>query len=75
MNTRSKQKIGKPKYPSVRVQLTGNDGNAYAVIGAVSKALRREVSPDAAAAFTDAAMVCGSYDELLQLAMQTVEVL
>lgn len=65
---------GQPKYPDVRVQLTGEDGNAYSIIGRIAKALRREVSNDAATEFTTAAFDCGSYDELLVLAMETVDV-
>jgi len=30
-----------PKYPDVTVQLTGNDGNAFAIMGACRKAARR----------------------------------
>lgn len=26
-----------PKYPDIRVQLTGTDGNAYAVLGKVTR--------------------------------------
>ena len=65
---------GQPKYPDVRVQLTGEDGNAYSIIGRVAKALRRHVSNDAASEFTAAAGNCRSYDELLVLAMETVDV-
>lgn len=61
------------KYPDVHVQLTGNDGNAFGVIGAVEKAIRREVGRDEAKEFTDTAYKCGSYDELLQLCMKTVD--
>ena len=63
-----------PKFPEVNVQLTGQDGNVFAVIGAVSKALKRAGKPDAAKEFQDAAFKCGSYDEVLQLCMKTVEV-
>lgn len=63
-----------PTYPDVYVQLTGRSGNAYAIIGAVSGALKREVGFEAAEAFQTAAFNCGSYDELLALAMNTVEV-
>lgn len=62
------------KYPDVRVRLVGQDGNAYAIIGAVQRALRDQVGPDAAAAYTAAAMKSASYDELLVFTMQTVEV-
>lgn len=62
-----------PTYP-VTVQLTGGDSNAFMLIGTVAKALRREVGTDAADAFSREAMNCGSYDELLQFIMATVEV-
>jgi hypothetical protein len=64
----------KPKYPDVHVQLSGEDGNANGIIGRVAKALRRSVSNEAASEFTTAAANCGSYDELLVLAMETVTV-
>jgi hypothetical protein len=63
-----------PTYPGVHVQLTGKDGNALMIIGLVARALRRDVSDDAATTFTNAAQACGSYDALLQLAMSTVDV-
>lgn len=62
------------KYPNVTVQLSGQDGNAFAIIGAISRALRREVSVEAASDFQKAATSCKSYDELLMLALNTVEV-
>jgi hypothetical protein len=62
------------KHGNVTVQLTGEDGNAFAIIGRVAGALRRQVSPDAAEAYTSAAMDCGSYDDLLSLTMGTVHV-
>ena len=60
------------RYQTVHVQLTGGDGNAFAIIGTIRQALHREVSADAAAEFTEAAMACRSYDELLALATVTV---
>jgi hypothetical protein len=63
------------KFPGVVVQLTERDGNAFAVIGAVRAALGREVSHEAATAYTDAAMQSESYDALLRLTMSTVTVL
>ena len=44
------------------------------VIGAVAKALRREVDRAAADEWTEAAWGAGSYDELLWLALAWVEV-
>ena len=66
--------MDQPTYPDIYVQLTGHDGNAFAIIGAVSKVLRREVGNEAAAKFSHDAMDCGSYDELLRLATSTVQV-
>lgn len=63
------------KYPNVTVKLIGEDGNAFAIIGAISRALRREVSADAAQQYQKEATSCTSYDELLQHAMSTVEVI
>jgi hypothetical protein len=62
-----------PKYPDVSVQLTGEDGNAFAIIGAVAKALRRAGHADAVPEFQAEAM-SGDYDHLLQTAMAYVDV-
>ena len=59
---------------SVTVKLTGGDGNAFVIIGKVSGALRRGGFPEAADAFAKAAMDCASYDDVLRLAITTVEV-
>ena len=65
---------GQLTYPHVHVQLTGTDGNVFAIIGTVARALRRDVGAAAANAFTSAALACGSYDAVLRLAMATVDV-
>ncbi|MFC0531338.1 hypothetical protein [Phytohabitans kaempferiae] len=65
---------GMPAYPQVSVRLSGFDGNAITIIGRVANQLRGQVSDEAADQFTTAAYACGSYDELLQLAMRTVDV-
>jgi len=63
-----------PKYPDISVELTGQDGNAFAVLGAVKKAMRRaDVPHDEIQEFLDEA-VSGDYDHLLQTVMATVEV-
>lgn len=56
------------------VQLTGEDGNVFAIIGRVSKTLKRAGMPNQASEFTSAAMKCGSYDKVLQLCMQYCDV-
>ena len=66
--------VNLPKYPDVTVRLTGENGNAFAIIGAVGKALRREISPGAAGDWTAAAWKCGDDDALLRLALAWVDV-
>jgi len=67
-------RVDRPRYPQVRVRLTGADGNAHILIGKVAVALRRHVGDQAADTFNAAAYQCGSYDELLRLIQSTVRV-
>lgn len=63
-----------PKYPEIVVRLIGENGNAFAVLGKVTKALRRAgVSKDEIDAFT-AEAINGNYDHLLQTVMKWVTV-
>lgn len=62
------------KYSDVEVQLSGEDGNAFFVIGRVSSALRRAGVPsEEISEFTDEAM-SGDYDNVLQTCMKWVTV-
>ena len=62
------------KYPNIEVQLTGKNGNAFAIIGAVSKALRQaNVNKDEVENFIDEAMIA-DYDNLLVTCMNWVDV-
>lgn len=61
-------------HEDVEVRLSGADGNAFAIIGTVSKALTRAGYREDAEAFKKQASKAHSYDEILQLAMETVEV-
>lgn len=62
------------KYPSVTVQLLGEDGNAMAMIGAVRRGLRRAGVPNAELdAFSQEAM-SGDYDHVIQTCMKWVDV-
>jgi len=62
------------KYPEIAVQLTGNDGNAFAVLGAVRKAMRRSGVPkDEIDRFTNDA-TAGDYNTLLATCMRWVNV-
>jgi hypothetical protein len=58
----------------VEVQLTGQNGNVFNIIGLVSRGLKRAGFRDAAIEFQRSATQCESYDEVLQLAMRTVNV-
>lgn len=63
-----------PKYPDIEVELTGLDGNAFTIIGAVRRALKRNgVPPEEVDQFSSEAMR-GDYDNLLQTAMKWVDV-
>jgi len=62
------------KFPEITVKLVGTDGNAFAIIGNVSKALRRGgASMDDVKEFQDEA-TSGDYNNVLQTAMKWVEV-
>ena len=64
----------KIKHPEVDVQLVGNDGNAFAVIGAVVKGLRRAgVDQTEVTQFMEECNQ-GNYDNLLQTCMRWVNV-
>jgi hypothetical protein len=62
------------KYPNVTVQLTGEDGNSFMIVGRIRQALKRagvqQVEIDA---FSQEAM-SGDRDHLLQTCMKTVNV-
>ena len=61
------------KYPEVQVNLSGQNGNAFAILGAVSKAMRRAGLKKEAEDFYQEA-TSSDYDHLLQTAMKTVDV-
>lgn len=62
-------------YPDVTVQLTGQDGNAFAIMGTIAKAIRAARGTEEADQWIFRATECGSYDELLVLAQTTVHVI
>jgi hypothetical protein len=62
------------KYPDISVQLSGNDGNAFAVLGNVQRELKLGgVSKEEIDKFLEEAM-SGDYDNLLRTCMEWVEV-
>ena len=61
------------RHPEVEVQLTGGDGNAFAVLGVVRKALVDAGHDDEVEAFF-AEATSGDYDHLLGTCMRWVSV-
>ena len=62
------------KYEEIEVQLTGNDGNAFAIMAAVTKALAKAgVSREEIEQYQTESM-SGDYDNLLRTAMKWVTV-
>lgn len=63
-----------PRYPDVEVELTGQDGNGFFIVGRVQRALRAAgVSQEERDAYT-AEATAGNYDELIQTTMRWVSV-
>jgi len=62
------------KYPEIKVQLTGQDGNAFAIMGAVQNALRKAGVPQTELDKYYTESTSGDYDHLLQTAMRWVSV-
>jgi hypothetical protein len=66
-------KRGEPKY-EVTVKLTGTDGNAFALMGKVNRALQgADVSKELRDEFMDECM-SGDYNHLLRVCMKWVNV-
>lgn len=64
----------KPKHPDITVQLSGEDGNAFFILGRVRKAMRRAgLGKDEIEQFTAEAQ-SGDYDNLLATCCRWVEV-
>jgi hypothetical protein len=61
------------KFPDVTVELVGQDGNAFAILGRVAAALRKAGHTDSVDEYMREAM-SGDYDNLLRVTAQTVNV-
>jgi hypothetical protein len=62
------------KYPDVEVELVGQDGNAFAILGAVSKGMRMAKLPKTEIDLFMAEAMNGDYDHLLQTCMKWVTI-
>ena len=67
------QESNQPRYPDIYVQLTGEDGNAFAILGRTSAALRAAgvAQEEIDAYFAEA--TSGDYDHLLHTTMAWVD--
>lgn len=54
------------------VKLVGEDGNVFAIIGRVSRALKKAGKPEKSKEFTTKAFKCASYQEVLSLLLEFV---
>ena len=63
-----------PLNPEVIVQLSGTDGNALSIIGAVRQAMRRANLPEEAINAFSEESEAFDYDHVIQTAMRTVTV-
>lgn len=62
------------KYPDIEVELIGQDGNAFLILGKVQKALREGgVSDEEVKQYYEEA-TAGDYNHLLRTTMEWVEV-
>lgn len=64
-----------PKFPHVKVQLTGTDGNAFMILGRVSGALKDAGIPKEDRDTFMKEATSGDYDNLLATCIKTVTVL
>lgn len=61
-----------PKHPEIIVEM--RDGNAYAILAAIRKAMRRAGIPDAEIEAFVTEAKSGDYDHLIQTCMEEVTV-
>lgn len=63
-----------PKYPEIEVNLSGGSGNAFALLGSVSKGLQRGGVDKKERDEFYAEATAGDYDHVLQTCMKWVNV-
>lgn len=62
------------KYPEIEVQILGRDGNAFAIMGAISTALRKAGVPKEEINQYTSESMSGDYENLLRTAMKWVTI-
>lgn len=61
------------RFPHIRVRLSGQDGNAFFILGRVMEAMRRAGVEKEVREEYRAAATAGDYDHLLMVTMQWVD--
>ena len=62
------------KYPNITVELVGNDGNAFAILGTVKRSLKKANVPQEEIDKFMTEATSGNYDYLLATCMRWVDV-
>ena len=62
------------KYPKIKVKLLGEDGNAFAILGAVTSAMRKAKLEASEIKQFRVEATAGDYDHLLRTCMEWVDV-
>ena len=62
------------KYPDIEVELIGQDGNAFGILGSVMKQMRRAGLPSEEIDAYHTEATSGDYDHLLQTTLSWVTV-
>lgn len=63
-----------PKYPEIKIQLTGKDSNAFYILGIISRTLRKAEVPDSVWKEFEKEATSGDYNHLLATAMDYFEI-
>ena len=63
-----------PKYPKIKVKLTGKNGNAWNLLGLVGGALRKGNAPKEEISLFTTEATAGDYNNLLRTCMAWVNV-
>lgn len=73
MSTQMNEDNG-PKYPEIEVELIGQSGNAFMILGLMNKALRKGGVPQEERDAFQAEATSGDYDHLLRTCVKWVNV-
>jgi hypothetical protein len=66
--------LAQPKHPEITVKLVGHDGNAFAILGKCTQAMRSARLPQAEIDAFMAEATAGDYDRLLQTCLRWFDV-